>query len=103
MRGGRPDPAGLPHRRRADLEKHGGSVDTVAMDSPPKDSKPQGRRSWSWWYLLFLVQFAVALWPPFYNKIEPRFFGMPFFYWFQLLWVFVCALLTAVVYLATDA
>ena len=22
------------------------------------------RGGWSWWYLLFVVQFAVALWPP---------------------------------------
>jgi len=44
----------------------------------------------------------VALWPPFYNKFEPTLFGIPFFYWFQLLWVLVSALLTAVVYFATD-
>jgi len=60
------------------------------------------RRGWSWWYLLFGIQFAVALWPPFYNKFEPTLFGIPFFYWFQLLWVLVSALLTAIVYFATD-
>ena len=25
---------------------------------------------WSWWYLLFLIQLAVVIWPAFYNKIE---------------------------------
>ena len=30
---------------------------------------PQTR--WSWWYLLFLIQFVAVLWPPFYNKAEP--------------------------------
>ncbi len=55
----------------------------------------------SWWYLLFVVQFAVILWPPLYNKAEPAFAGLPFFYWFQLLWVIVSALFTAVVYFAT--
>lgn len=60
------------------------------------------RGGWSWWYLLFAVQFAVALWPPLYNRTDPTLFGVPFFYWFQLLWVFVCALLTAVVYFATS-
>jgi hypothetical protein len=73
------------------------------MDAELKESKPAGRRTWSWWYLLFALQFAVALWPPFYNKVAPELFGVPFFYWFQLLWVLVCAILTAVVYLATDA
>jgi hypothetical protein len=59
------------------------------------------RRGWSWWYLLFAVQFGVALWPPFYNKAEPTLIGIPFFYWFQMLWVVVSAVLTAVVYFAT--
>jgi hypothetical protein len=28
--------------------------------------------------------------------------GIPFFYWFQLLWVFVSAAFTAIVYFATE-
>jgi hypothetical protein len=56
---------------------------------------------WSWWYLLFVVQFAVALWPPLYNQAEPTLLGMPFFYWFQLFWVLVSAVFTVVVYYAT--
>jgi uncharacterized protein DUF3311 len=63
---------------------------------------PKSQRSWSWWYLLFVIQFAVALWPPLYNKIEPTVMGIPFFYWFQLLWVIVSAVFTAVVYFATS-
>ena len=60
------------------------------------------RGGWSWWYLLFVIQFAVALWPPFYNKVEPTLIGIPFFYWFQLLWVIVSAAFTAIVYFATS-
>ena len=60
------------------------------------------RGGWSWWYLLFVIQFAVALRPPLYNKIEPTLMGIPFFYWFQLLWVIVSAVFTAVVYFATS-
>jgi hypothetical protein len=62
---------------------------------------PRNNRQWSWWYLLFVLQFAVILWPPFYNKIEPTYLGVPFFYWFQMLWVLVSAVFTATVYLAT--
>ncbi len=62
---------------------------------------PRKRRTWSWWYLLFIIQFAVVLWPPLYNRAEPALAGIPFFYWFQLLWVAVSALFTAVVYFAT--
>ncbi len=65
------------------------------------ESENRPRGGWSWWYLLFVLQFVVILWPPFYNKIEPTFIGIPFFYWFQLLWVLVSAVLTAIVYFAT--
>jgi hypothetical protein len=56
----------------------------------------------SWWYLLLLVQFVAVLWPPFYNKLEPYWAGLPFFYWYQLLWVIIGAALTAIVYFATE-
>lgn len=59
-------------------------------------------RGWSWWYLLLLVQFVFALWVPLYNKAEPALAGIPFFYWFQLLLVFVGAALTAIVYFVTE-
>jgi hypothetical protein len=54
-----------------------------------------------WWYLLFVVQFVAVLWPPFYNSVEPRWIGIPFFYWYQMLWVVISAVITAVIYLAT--
>src|SRR5690348_8384055 len=66
-------------------------------------SEQSGRRTgWSWWYLLFVVQVAAVIWPPLYNRIEPTWIGMPFFYWYQLLWVIVGAVLTAIVYFATE-
>jgi hypothetical protein len=62
-----------------------------------------GKRSgWSWWYLLLLVQFVFLLWVPSYNSIEPSLGGVPFFYWYQLLWVFISAILIAIVYFATS-
>ena len=54
------------------------------------------------WYLLFVIEVVIALWPPLYNRMEPTWLGMPFFYWFQLVWVLVGAVLTAVVYFATE-
>ncbi len=66
--------------------------------------EPQARRGGaSWWYLLLIIQFVGVLWPPFYNKAEPSLAGMPFFYWYQLLWVIIGAILTAIVYFATEA
>jgi hypothetical protein len=60
------------------------------------------RRRWSWWYLLFVIQFIAVLWPPFYNSIEPSWAGIPFYYWYQMLWVIIGAGLTAIVYFATE-
>jgi hypothetical protein len=59
-------------------------------------------RAWSWWYLLLLVQFVAMLWPPFYNRVEPYWVGLPFFYWYQLLWIIIGAALTGIVYFATE-
>jgi Protein of unknown function (DUF3311) len=59
-------------------------------------------RAWSPWYLLLLIQFIPALLVPLYNRVEPVAAGIPFFYWFQLALVLVSALVTAVVYFATE-
>ena len=64
---------------------------------------PKSHRGWSWSYLLYVILFVVILWPPFYNRIEPTLLGIPFFYWFQLLWVLVSVIFTSVVYFATDS
>ena len=60
------------------------------------------RGGWSWWYLLFVIQFVAVLWTPLYNSAEPSLMGIPFFYWYQLLWVIFGAILTAIVYFATE-
>jgi hypothetical protein len=66
------------------------------------DQQSRPRRGWSWWYFLLLIQFVAVLWPPFYNKAEPALIGMPFFYWYQLAMIIVGAVLTAIVYFATE-
>ena len=64
----------------------------------------QGRRQtgWSWWYLLFIIQIVAVVWPPFYNNVDPTFIGIPFFYWYQLAWVLISAVMTAIVYFAVS-
>lgn len=47
---------------------------------------------------LLLVPFVGLLWVPFYNHALPAIGGLPFFYWYQLLWVPVTALLIWIVY-----
>ena len=53
------------------------------------------------WYWLLLAPFIAELWPPLYNHLEPRLFGMPFFYWYQLIWVVLTSGLLGVVLWAT--
>jgi hypothetical protein len=53
------------------------------------------------WHLLLLVPYVAVLWVPFYNRIEPSAFGIPFFYLYQIAWVVISSMMIAVVYLAT--
>jgi hypothetical protein len=50
------------------------------------------------WYLLLVIPFLGLLYPPLYARHDPEVFGFPFFYWYQLAWVPVTAVLTILVY-----
>ena len=61
---------------------------------------PPGPREtrWSW---LLLVPLIGTLIPPIYNTRDPELFGVPFFYWYQMVWIPVSVLVTVIVYRAT--
>ena len=50
--------------------------------------------------LLLILPFIGVLWVPWYNRIEPSFFGVPFFYSYQLAWIVLCAVICLIVYRA---
>ena len=52
------------------------------------------------WNLMLLLPFLTLV-TPWWNSIEPRLFGMPFFYWSQFVFVLVGVGSVAVVYLRT--
>jgi len=52
-----------------------------------------------WPRLLLLIPFVAVLWVPFYNRLEAALAGVPFFYWYQLAWILIGALLVLMVYL----
>ena len=52
-----------------------------------------------WFLLLLIIPFLALLWPPLYNTYDPSLFGIPFFYWYQMAWIILTALLTMIVYL----
>ena len=64
----------------------------------PPVRRPRASRAW---YLLLVLPFAGLLYPPLYAREHPSIGGFPFFYWYQLAWVPVTALLTYFVYRVT--
>jgi Protein of unknown function (DUF3311) len=52
-------------------------------------------------YLLLVVPLIGTLIPPIYNTKDPTLIGIPFFYWYLLLWVPVSVLCTVAFYRAT--
>ncbi len=57
----------------------------------------------SWlWYSLLSIPCVGMLWVPFYNDVEPKLAGVPYFYWYQFAWIPVTAALTALVHVCTD-
>jgi hypothetical protein len=54
------------------------------------------------WYLLLVLPFIAMFWVSSYNSVEPAWGGVPFFYWYQVLWIPIAAGLTLIVYFATQ-
>jgi Protein of unknown function (DUF3311) len=53
--------------------------------------------------VLLAASLVAVLWVPFYDKTTPAVGGFPFFYWYQLLWVPIVAILGALAYAVTRA
>lgn len=52
-------------------------------------------------YLLLLLPLVATLVPELYNRTSPDIGGMPFFYWWQLLWIAVVAVCMGIIYRMT--
>ncbi|TWD74938.1 uncharacterized protein DUF3311 [Kribbella amoyensis] len=48
--------------------------------------------------VLLTLSVVVPLLVSTYAKDEPRLWGFPFFYWYQLLWVFISAITVSICY-----
>ena len=48
--------------------------------------------------LLLLVPWIATLTPSLYNQREPYLWGLPYFYWYLFLWLFLSPLLIFIVY-----
>lgn len=56
-------------------------------------------RTVPWARALLLLPLIAMLWVSSYNHVEPMLAGVPFFYWYQLAWVLISAIIISVVYL----
>ncbi|GAA3375370.1 DUF3311 domain-containing protein [Streptomyces sannanensis] len=48
--------------------------------------------------LCLVAPFVAMLWVGSYAKVEPAVAGIPFFYWYQMMWVVLSAALTTLAY-----
>ncbi|QXJ34742.1 DUF3311 domain-containing protein [Saccharolobus shibatae] len=46
--------------------------------------------------ILLLIPFIVYFAIPTYNKVEPDLGGLPFFYWYQTLWLAISTILFSI-------
>jgi uncharacterized Tic20 family protein len=61
------------------------------------ERRPEAARN-NWALLLLLIPFVALLVPQFYASLDPRFLGLSFFLWYQMLWVLIGAAITGLVY-----
>jgi hypothetical protein len=66
----------------------------VSYSDPDKGKRRQAH----WARLLLLLPFLAVVWVPSYNRVEPALAGIPFFYWYQVLWILITGVLVYIVY-----
>jgi hypothetical protein len=59
------------------------------------------RRRRGLWYWGFLIPLGLVICVPLYNRDEPSLCGLPFFYWAQMLFVIIGAVVTGAIYRLT--
>lgn len=67
---------------------------------PPRPEQVRREQNRGWYWLL-LVPFIGTLLPWIYNARDPEVIGIPFFYWYQLVWIPIGVGITYLVYSKT--
>jgi hypothetical protein len=68
------------------------------MAIPPQAERRDEPARNRWALLLLLIPFVALLVPQLYARLDPRFLGLSFFLWYQMLWVLIGAAITGLVY-----
>ncbi|HEY8978172.1 MAG TPA: DUF3311 domain-containing protein [Streptomyces sp.] len=67
-------------------------------DTPPKAGDPVVTPVRVVIGLCLFAPFVALLWVGSYAEVKPTFIGIPFFYWYQMLWVVISTALTMTAY-----
>jgi len=67
------------------------------MEHGGNGAAPRRARNRGWYWLLVLPLIGTLI-PTLYNTADPRFIGIPFFYWYQMLWIPLSVACTVLVY-----
>jgi Protein of unknown function (DUF3311) len=62
------------------------------------NQEDEAQRGSKWVLLLLILPYLGLLYPPIYARVDPTLWGLPFFIWYQFLWVFITVGITALVY-----
>ena len=76
------------------------SSETTGGDGARESAPPRHERRKGWYWLLLLPLLGTLI-VPIYNSRGPELIGIPFFYWYQMVWIPISVLCTVLVYRAT--
>ena len=97
----------LERSRRSDSIRKGTTVSHAQPPGPVEHGAAPGSDDDPRWKLtptkmvvtvILLAAIVVPLLVSTYDTVEPRLFGFPFFYWYQLAWVFLAALCCSIAF-----
>lgn len=67
-----------------------------------RGGEPVAEKAKRGYYWLFILPFIGTLIPSFYAKITPTLFGLPYFYWYLILWIIITGIIGGIVYFLSE-
>ncbi|NNN18345.1 MAG: DUF3311 domain-containing protein [Acidimicrobiaceae bacterium] len=67
-----------------------------------KGGEPVAEMTKKGYYWLFIIPFIGTLIPPIYSKFKPELFGLPYFYWYLILWIIITGIIGGIVYFLSE-